>query len=353
VPILDLQQRLVEVGRIRLGTSEEATSRQGKKFRRPVKLDTFRLTSRDEQRIRAAADLYGGAPAPWRDGEWEIITETETLDVLVIPGQALSQFWETWEGGECKRRCDGVTEHLTDRPCLCPDDYGERQEAAKDGKACKPTTRLSVVLPRLPGIGQWRLEAHGFYAAVELAAAAQILEEASRRGALLPARLRVEQRTARRGGQTHNYRVPVLDLDVSVAQLHELAAGEVPDGYQPVTVGRGPSVGEALDAAQAGATRPRRQGRTAAEIGPAAPAPTTAPIGDGDTPAEPLITEPQRKLLFAAAKEHDVARDDLKRILTEVTGQDSSAAVPARQFDELLATVRGELVPAARTADRG
>lgn len=210
-----------------------------------------------------------------------------------------------------------------------------------------------MVLPRLPGIGQWRLEARGFYAAVELAAAAQVLEEASRRGALLPARLRIEQRTARRDGQIHNYRVPVLDLDVSVAQLHELAAGDVPGGYQPVTSGRGPTVGEALDAAQAGAGRPRRQGRAAAEIGPAAPAPTTVPIGDGDTPGEPLITEPQRKLLFAVAKEHDVGRDALKRILADVTGQESSAAVPARVFDELLATVRGELVPAGPTPDRG
>lgn len=351
-PIITLQQRLVEAGRIRLGTSEEATSRQGKKFQRPVKLDTFRLTSRDEQRIRAASDLYGGSPAPWRDGEWEVITETDTLDVLVIPGQALSQWFELWEGGECRRRCDGVTDHLGDTGCQCPADYGERQELAKDGKACKPTTRLSVVLPRLPGIGQWRLEARGFYAAVELAAAAQVLEEASRRGALLPARLRIEQRTARRDGQTHNYRVPVLDLDVSVAQLHELDQG----GYRPVPAAAGPSVAGALEAANGLADAPDvRQGRRAAAIGPAPLAPSTRPIADGDggEPAVPVITAAQRKLLFATAKQHGVEEEALRACVRDVTGQDSTAAIPAGRFDELLAAVRGELVPAGPTPDRG
>lgn len=354
--ILDLQQRLAEAGRIRQGTTEPATSSKGTRFDRPVKLDTWRLTSKDQQRIEAAATLYGGAPAPWekRPGEWELITDTDTLDVLVIPGQSLSQSWELWEGGECKRRCDGYQEVLSDQPCRCPPDYDERRDLAKDGKACKPTTRLSVVLPRLPGIGQWRLEARGFYAAVELAAAAQVLEEASRRGALLPARLRLEQRTDRRNGQTRNYRVPVLDLDVSVAQLNQLsqgaAAGQVLDlGYTPVAAIEGPTVREAVEAAN-GPKPASRQGKTAAPIGAPAIAPSTAPIGDGEptpAPSVPMITDSQRKLIHAAKKELGLTDERLKDCIEGLTGQRSTSAVPKDRLEALLT-----LMQAASQQDR-
>jgi hypothetical protein len=191
-PILDLQKRLVELGRIRQGTTTPGTSSSGRTFNRPVKLDTWRLTSRDRTLVDAAAGLYGGEPQPWRDGaEWEVITETDQLDILVIPGQTLSQWWETWgqpngKGAvSCLRRCDGY-EQTDGSPCACPADYDERRELAGEGKACKPITRLSVVLPRLPGIGQWRLEARGFNAAKEVAAATGLIERASHDGDHVP-----------------------------------------------------------------------------------------------------------------------------------------------------------------------
>lgn len=342
--ILDLQQRLAEAGRIRQGTTEPAISSKGTKFDRPVKLDTWRLTSKDQQRIEAAAGLYGGTPQPWekRAGEWEVITTVDSLDVLVIPGQSLSQSWELWEGGECRRRCDGYTEMLSDQPCRCPQDYDERRDLAKDGKACKPTTRLSVILPRVPGIGQWRLEARGFYAAVELAAAAQVLEEASRRGALLPARLRLEQRTDRRDGQTRNYRVPVLDLDVSVAQLNALsqgaAAGQVVDlGYTPVAAIEGPTVREAVEAAN-GPKPPARQGKTAAPIGAPAIEPSTAPIADDPEPPPTTagISDAQRKMIHARKRELALTDDQLKDMLEQLTGQRSTTGLPKDRVEALL-----------------
>ncbi|MBM3526033.1 MAG: hypothetical protein FJX57_24045, partial [Alphaproteobacteria bacterium] len=209
--IIDLQRRLVQVGAIRIGTTVETDkkTRGGKAVRRPVRLETFRLTSADHLRLDAAAELYGGQVVEWdqRPGEFELVTEARELDVMVPPGQTISQWWELWgqraANGpiECLRRCDGQTEHLNDSPCKCPI-YDERAELAKDGKACKPTTRLSVILPRVPGIGTWRLVSHGVYAAIELAGVAEFLEGATARRAIVPARLRIDQRRAVRGGKT-------------------------------------------------------------------------------------------------------------------------------------------------------
>src|SRR4051794_29621754 len=61
VPIIDLQRRLREIGRIRIGQQVPITNpKPGSKAKtRPVKLETFRLTSRDQRVIDAAAALYG------------------------------------------------------------------------------------------------------------------------------------------------------------------------------------------------------------------------------------------------------------------------------------------------------
>lgn len=214
--IVDLQQRIMEVGRIRIGRQVE--SKNGKK--RPDKLDTIRLTSRDKRRIEQAAGLYGGVAEPWESPsgtQWEVVTESDTLDVIVPPAaMAWSQFYERWGSGGCLRRCDGVNEAISEGPCVCDPDERE----------CEIHSRLSVMISDLPGLGVWRLDTQGYYAAVELGAAVQILQAAAGRGQMLPARLRLEQRSVKRQGQpTHEFAVPVLDLDVSPAQLLAASAG--------------------------------------------------------------------------------------------------------------------------------
>lgn len=215
--IIDLQQRLAEVGRIRIGRQVE--SKNGKM--RPDKLDTIRLTSRDKRRIEQAAGLYGGIPQQWESPsgpQWEVVTESDTLDVIVPPtSMAWSQWYEQWGRGGCLRRCDGVNEAISEGPCVCDPDERE----------CEIHSRLSVMLSDLPGLGVWRLDTQGYYAAVELGAAVQILQSAAGRGQMLPARLRLEQRTVKRQGQpAHDFAVPVLDLDVSPAQLLAATTGQ-------------------------------------------------------------------------------------------------------------------------------
>lgn len=207
MPILVLQQRLRELGRIRIG--QKVATSNGRT--RPGKLDRFRLTSPSKELLDRVAAKYGGTVAPWTPeggaGQYEVITDARRMPIHVPP-QPVSQYFELWSGGGCQRRCDGVTELLKDRPCICGPDPEQRQ--------CKPTTRLNVVLSEIEGVGVWRLESHGYYAALELPGVAELL---SQTGGYVEAFLGLEQRTAKRDGQTRHWMVPTIDVAVTPAAL--------------------------------------------------------------------------------------------------------------------------------------
>ena len=259
VTIIGLQRRLVEVGRIRMGEKAEGG--------RPVRLETWKLTSRDQVRLKAAANAFGGEVREWKDhpGQYELHTTVDALPILLMPGQAISQHYELWSGGGCKRRCDGQTEQLSDGACLCDPEQRE----------CKPHTRLNVLLPDVAGVGAWRLDTTGYYAAVELTGTVDLLEVATMRGVLLPARLRIDQRSVLRDGQTRRFPVPTLDIDVRPLEMHAITQGaaegevaEIPQGYTPVAaLTTGVSVQEGLAAADAQVEQKTRTARSAAPIG--------------------------------------------------------------------------------------
>ena len=208
----------------------------GPKGPRPSKLTTFRLTSRSRDSIDSAAKVYGGTVTRWDDApagmgeQWQVTIDSPFLEVIVPPNGYESSF-ELWSAGGCQRRCDGLRDDISGGPCLCPSDPHERTLLAKDGRACKPTSRLSVLLPNLIGLGRWPLVSHSYYAAVELGAVADFLGDAGMKGYTVRARLRIEERSVKRPGddgkpQTHHYIVPVLDIpDLTPQQM--LAAGAV------------------------------------------------------------------------------------------------------------------------------
>lgn len=219
--LADVQARQVEVGRIRLGTSTPKTSRSGKQYNEPVKLDRFRLTSRSQQLIEQAAGLYGGEMEIWQPDrgaqQWQVVVDAKSLPVIVPP-DACSQYYEQWTGGRCTRRCDGTRELLEDLPCLCGPDPDEKKR-----QGCKPTTRVSLMLADMPGIGIWRLETHGYNAAAELPGVVDLLSAA---GGNIPARLEMEERQAevpdpRSEGKTiiSRFMVPVLHVEATPAAI--------------------------------------------------------------------------------------------------------------------------------------
>jgi len=340
-PIIDIQRRMVEVGRLRMG--HQAATGSG---RRPAKLEHWRLTSRDQSRLEAAAVLYGGEVKPWeeRAGEFELFTKTAELPILLLPGQTLSQWYELWSAGGCQRRCDGDRDVISEGSCICDTEKGDRK--------CKPTTRLSVMLPDVPGLGCWRLESHGYYAAVELSGTAAMLEAATARGQLLPARIRIDQRTKVEGGKTTRYAVPVIDIDITMRQALPGAAGPaaIPVDsvtYRPIPTFGGVSLDEGL-AAVSRESEPRAgNGRQAAAIGPPPDVDLVAsqPIPVGDEPPAPasepeVINDQQRKLLWATAGDGDVPEEELRRIVLEVTGQESTKAITRGAFEKVLDQVR-------------
>ncbi len=216
-PIIDRQRRLHETGRIRIGRSVEATTEEGKRIRRPEKLQSFRFTSASRHAIESIAALYGGEPHEWTDGpqpgQWEVFTAASAIEVVVPPEHlAFSQWFELWKAGGCERRCDGVAQIPTGEVCIC--DAEDRE--------CKPHTRLSLLLPRLLGSGLWRLDTQGEYAANELGGAfefAMFLHQATGR-TLLPGRLVLTQRSIKRPRQARrDFVVPVLELDADLDAL--------------------------------------------------------------------------------------------------------------------------------------
>jgi recombination directionality factor gp3-like protein len=260
--ILDLQRRIQESGRIRIGHQVPAG-----KGTRPAKLETFRLTSPNRTLIDAAAQLYGGTPQPWElaptGNQWEVITTTDRLPVIVPPtDMAFSQWYEQWSAAGCQRRCDGANETISDGPCICD----------PEARDCVIHTRLAVMLADLAGVGLWRLESQGWNAGIELQGAVDVIRMAARRGELLPATLRLEQRMTKRPGQgTRRFAVPVLDIDVTPAQLLGGKGLEPARQIESVVAGGGLDTGKSVD-------------------GSTPPPPALTPVPHDDTPP-PSVAE--------------------------------------------------------------
>jgi hypothetical protein len=228
MPILTLQRRSRELGRIRIG-QQVATGTEGKM--RPAKLEQFRLTSASRPLLEKAAALYGGEVVEWNNNgsaQFEVFTTSTRLPVLVPP-QPVSQFFELWSGGGCQRRCDGERELLTDQACLCSPDPEDRQ--------CKPTTRLNVVLRDVEGVGVWRLESHGYYAATELPSTAEFLAQ---QAGYIAGWLSLEARTVLRNGKTKRFAVPIIEVDVTPAAI--MAGGTGPAALAAAPATPAPSV---------------------------------------------------------------------------------------------------------------
>ena len=259
--LLDIQRRGQQIGRLRIGQQVQAANGR----MRPTKLDTFRFTTQSRHAADAIAGLYGGTVRAWNN-EFEVITGQSAIGVTVPPrNQVVSQWYEMWSKGGCQRRCDSQIEQISGKPCLCPhaDDSTdlvavenaaqERSQLAglNPPRACKPITRISVMIPDLPGLGVFRLDTGSYYAAVEIGDAAELLQVARDRGVFLPAVLRIEQRQRVAGGQTKKYPVPVLEV---LSTFRQITSGALEAGG--ITAQLPPVPGQQPRALTAGATAP-------------------------------------------------------------------------------------------------
>ncbi|WP_018504271.1 recombination directionality factor [Parafrankia discariae] len=287
--IRQAQQAGAQDGRIRPGTSATYQKRGGGEGIRPVKLETWRLTSTSREAIEAAAALWGGVPQIWQkparggDGgprrgpqpapEWEVITTTRELPVHLLPSNAVDQWMELWSGGRCVRRCTGPggINQKTGDGCECPEDDRTRVALSRQNPpaACRPVSRLRVRLVDLPGVGVWRVDCGGYNGTVEQGGTIRTLDELlAGQPRLIAATLVLDWRTSpgAPGEPGHTFVVPRLIVPESesaiLAQtrtMAELAAGRdraplgMPTSRPQITAGpAGPTAPQALPTTRPG-----------------------------------------------------------------------------------------------------
>lgn len=211
--IKNLPSRLPEVGRLRLG--EKVESANGKI--RPDKAETLIFTSNDVAVLEAAAAQYGGTVEPWSDGTQthRVVSSVKTIPVL-LPDEPIDTSYERWGSGGVARRCDGQRcvypvidpegGHMDEDDCLCI------AEGKQPGEDCKPTVRIRLVIPTLPGVGIWMCTSHSINAAMELPPLMGLIGRAAQRGALIPAEFGIEVRTMKKPWEKFErvFPVPVL-----------------------------------------------------------------------------------------------------------------------------------------------
>lgn len=316
MPVFDITPHLRELGRLRTGEQQEIKTKAGKTKTVPARLETWRLTTPFRNLADAAAKLYGGQVREWENAptqteQWEVTTETSELEVLVPP-QDVDTSYELWSGGGRQRLCDGITEHLSDGPCLC--DPSER--------ACKPRTQLVVVMPQIPDLGQWRLVTQSVFAAMELPATMLLLRGVHERAVFAHATLAIDQRTSKTDGTRH-FAVPVLRLDYSLAEagLLSLKAAD-------------PRTGEILSLPSSSTASGDEGSPPAAAPARAAGDTSSAAAAGGSTSEPPEAPEPEPP---------SRASDDTATAAAEYGGSDDH---PAPEVED-ASSCSGEAAPAS------
>lgn len=221
--IKDLQRRLMEVGHIRTGYSVPTgkTDRFGQPIHRPVKSATFLVSTHLREYADEVARIYGGQVESWTPqrsdtAQWLVRTPAKRLLVVVPPVQTITQWYEMWAGSECARRCDGETETLSGKPCLCGP--GRKEGPSK----CKATTRLNVCLydpatDRMLAHGVWRVESHGYNNAIKLPTVTNDMEAS---GVAQRATLTLVPQSKVKGGKKQSwYEIMLQPAHATAAQL--------------------------------------------------------------------------------------------------------------------------------------
>ncbi|WP_330349746.1 recombination directionality factor [Streptomyces sp. NBC_00582] len=224
--IMTMKRQGAELGRIRTGYS--TPNPDPKKRAIAQRSATFILSSHSREYVERAAVLYGGAAEEWtpqgsKIAQFRVITEARELRAILPPGDPLSQYNELWSGGGCSRRCDGITEQLSRRPCMCLAEHGENWHEQPAGTVCKPTSRLNVMLADLPDFGVWRLETHSYYAADAMAGGIDAVLAATDGKSPMPLRMWIEQREVKRRGKTKRF--PVIMVVPAIPSLRHALSG--------------------------------------------------------------------------------------------------------------------------------
>jgi hypothetical protein len=83
----------------------------------------------------------------------------------------------------------------------------------------------------MPDVGVWRMETKSHYAAMEIAGAVDLIKSAVGPDAVIPIRLRIEQRQRKAGGETKRF--PIVVMELRGITTGQVLAGSVMGGALP------------------------------------------------------------------------------------------------------------------------
>lgn len=394
-PILERQRALSRIGEIRTG-GEKPSRGAGKKLEQ-FRLTSQQHDIIDRcAELYGGEPKPWKSPA---GDAWQLYTEAEALPCLVVVGYSLSQSYELWEGASTwKRKCDGRREEFSEGPCIC--NANEKDECAITTRLMVVLPEAGTSLGwQLRSIGENAArELSGAMMMLEEVARGRAFVPANLR--LTQRRSTINGQAVRYVVPVLDFDPRTVTeraaIEPGAAPL-EIPA-ETGTHYTPVVMTEGPTPSEALDATARRQSAPRA-GR-AEPVGQAAPLPqpgTIEPTLDGedtaprsgaagqgepsspssvekirsssegqrtkeqddadgrdvfgapldaesDSPFVPpggstvrKISDSQRRFLFGRCRDIGLAEDQIRDAIEEVTGQRSTAEIPADQFDAVLA----------------
>jgi hypothetical protein len=304
-PVVGIAQRIPELGRIRAG-------KKGSKGQ-PQRLESWRLTSAYKDVLEKAATIYGGSVVEW-DGQWELVTTSNTLDVTMPRiAEPISQWYEEWGRSGLVRRCTGEAQHPSGEACVC----------SAENRKCSLITRTNFILSQIDKNGLWRMESHGINAAMELPGVFSLVQDVVREGKQVGGHLILQSR----GSGAKSYIVPVLRLDIvgedagttlQSATQPEILTPEPPPPVPVVPAGVDSLLAGAIDN---GVQSPPEDTDSRLPVS-SAPQP---PVGDNEVA---IISKDDWTEIVALAKHHGLSKADLQNYVREVSGKVSTALTP-------------------------
>lgn len=255
--------------------------------------------------------------------------------------------------GELPDKEPGTVE-LREMPCPgkdCPD---------YKAKKCQEVMNLRFILPEIPGLGVWQIDTGSINSILNINSCAKIIKKAFGRISLIPLKLTLESIEVNNPETGKKQTVYVMNLrtNVTMAQLADVAREqaktfmlEAPDletEYEEqlkkdteTLWGAAPAEALAVKVPEVVKGKPTAEKTTEELEQELFPEPSPAPA---ETTKPELISEPQRRKIFASANGMGISNEDLKAIIKRRYGKDHSKDLTKGEASEIIEKIEAGFI---------
>ncbi|WP_424213182.1 hypothetical protein ACN20G_14450 [Streptomyces sp. BI20] len=132
----------------------------------PESLSEWRISTGDPEVAKAVAQLFGGQPVENEETTSEnyidVFTSRESVPVILEGPDAIKADMKLWNRNKLVHHCDGTKflspDERKGKPCLCPELFAERKQAAKDFMGPSPSINITFRLADDPELGLFRFQ---------------------------------------------------------------------------------------------------------------------------------------------------------------------------------------------------